>query len=164
MDPVIRAATVYLTLLVIFRLSGKRALAQITTFDFVLLLIISESLQNALIGDDFSLTTAGLAVTTLLVADVGLSVLTRRFPWLDKVVEDVPLILVADGRLIADHMKRSRVSESDILDAARQTRGLDQLSQIRFAILERTGGISIIPHPPVDLRHQSGPSDNPSTR
>jgi uncharacterized membrane protein YcaP (DUF421 family) len=164
MDPVIRAASVYVMLLLLFRLSGKRALAQITTFDFVLLLIISEAIQNALIGNDFSLTTAGLVVTTLLVIDVGLSVLTQRFPRLDKLVEDVPLILVAEGRPIAERMKRARVSESDILDAARQTRGLDRMSQIRFAILERAGGISIIPNPPMDPPHQGGPSDHPTTR
>lgn len=145
MDSVIRALTVYVSLLILFRLTGKRALAQITTFDFILLLIISEAIQNALIGDDFSLTTAGIVVSTLLVADVGLSLLTRRWPWLDKLVEDVPLILVSNGVPFAERLKRSRVSESDILDAARQSRGLDRMSQIRFAILERTGGISIVP-------------------
>ncbi len=145
MDSVIRAVTVYFALLVLFRLIGKRALAQITTFDFILLLIISEAIQNALIGNDYSLTTAGIVVSTLLVADVGMSLLTRRWPWLDKLVEDVPLILVENGVPFADRLKKSRVSESDILDAARQSRGLDRMSQIRFAILERTGGISIIP-------------------
>lgn len=147
MDTVIRAATVYITLLVLFRLTGKRALAQITTFDFVLLLIISEAIQNALIGNDYSLTTAGIVVSTLLVFDISLSQLTLRWPWLDKVIEDVPLILVVQGRPLADRLKKARVSESDILDAARETRGLERMSQIRFAILERTGGISIIPEP-----------------
>lgn len=148
MDSVIRATGVYVLLLILFRLAGKRALAQITTFDLVLLLIISEAIQNALVVDDHSITNASIIVITLLGADLGLALLTTRWKWLDKLVDDVPLVLVIDGRPIPERLRRARVSESDILDAARQSRGVARMSQIRFAILERTGGISIIPHAP----------------
>ena len=79
MDAVLRSATIYVFLLVIFRLSGKRSLAQITTFDFVLLLIIGEATQQALLGNDFSITYALIVITTLVGIDIGLSLLKQRF-------------------------------------------------------------------------------------
>lgn len=80
MDSVLRALAIYLFLMVIFRISGKRSLAQITTFDFVLLLVIGEATQQALLGDDFSLTNAALVIATLLGLDTGLSLLQQRLP------------------------------------------------------------------------------------
>jgi uncharacterized membrane protein YcaP (DUF421 family) len=100
MESILRAAAVYLFLLVVFRLSGQRALAQITTFDLVLLLIISEAIQQALIGNDNSMTHAALIVLTLVGLNVGLSVLKQRSKAAEKVLEDVPLVLVAEGRVL----------------------------------------------------------------
>ena len=162
MDMVLRSASVYLALLILFRVAGKRALAQITTFDLVLLLIISEAIQNALVVDDHSITNAVIVVITLLGADLGLAVLTKRYRWMDKLVDDVPLVLVVDGRPLPDRLRRARVSESDILDAARQSRGVGTMSQIRFAILERTGGISIILNSPSPESTHARASDHPN--
>lgn len=145
MDTVIRAAMVYLGLLVIFRIAGKRSLAQITTFDFVLLLIISEAVQPGLIDNDDSLTGSFLLVLTLFGLDIGLSLLKGRFSWLEKLVDDVPLVIVEDGKPIADRLRRARVDEEDILTSARATQGLERMDQIKYAVLERSGGISIIP-------------------
>ena len=78
MDSVLRASAVYFGLLIIMRLAGKRSLAQITTFDFVLLLIIGEATQNALLGQDFSMTNALIVIVTLVGIDIGLSLLKRR--------------------------------------------------------------------------------------
>ena len=78
MESVIRAAAVYLFLLLVFRLAGQRTLAQITTFDLVLLLIISEAIQQALIGNDNSMTNAALVVLTLAGLNVALSILKQR--------------------------------------------------------------------------------------
>ena len=78
MDSVWRAAAIYIGLMIIMRLAGKRSLAQITTFDFVLLLIIGEATQNALLGQDFSVTNAMLVIITLVTLDIGLSLLKRR--------------------------------------------------------------------------------------
>ncbi|MBL1685893.1 DUF421 domain-containing protein, partial [Klebsiella pneumoniae] len=91
MDSVIQALAVYGFLLVLFRMAGKRSLAQITTFDFVLLLIISESIQNALVGQDYSLTHAALLVMTLVGVDIGLSLLKQRSPRIERLLDDVPL-------------------------------------------------------------------------
>ena len=145
MDSVLRAAAIYVGLMIILRLSGKRSLAQITTFDIVLLLIIGEATQNALLGQDFSLTNAMLVIVTLVGLDIGLSLLKRRSKKLDKLIEDVPLVLVADGVALQDRMDKARVDINDVLNAARHLQGLERLDQIQYAVLERSGGISIIP-------------------
>jgi uncharacterized membrane protein YcaP (DUF421 family) len=146
MESVIRAAAVYLFLLLVFRLAGQRTLAQITTFDLVLLLIISEAIQQALIGNDNSMINAALVVLTLAGLNVSLSLLKQRSKTAEKVLEDVPLVLVAEGRPLKDRMDKVRVDEDDILEAARSHHGLERLDQIRFAVLERSGDISIVPH------------------
>ena len=145
MDAVLRAAAIYIVLLLLFRLAGKRTLAEITPFDFVLLLIIGEATQQGLLGDDFSVTNALLVVTTLLIIDIGLSLAKGRFPGFARATEGLPLILVEDGVVFEDRMKRARVDEGDVLEAARQLRGLTTLEEVRLAVLERTGSISIIP-------------------
>lgn len=145
MESVLRAFFIYAFLMVIFRLSGKRSLSQVTTFDFVLLLVIGESTQQALLGDDFSLTNAALVIMTLIGLDIGLSLLQRRFTFLGPWLDDVPLVLVDEGQLLQRRMDKSRISDTDLLQAARTTPGLDRMDQIKYAVLERTGTISIIP-------------------
>jgi uncharacterized membrane protein YcaP (DUF421 family) len=145
MDAVLRASAIYFFLLLIFRLSGKRSIAQITTFDLILLLIISEATQQALLGQDFSLTNAFLVIVTLVGIDIGLSLLKQRSPRIEKILEDEPLIIVEDGRPLLDRMKKVRVDEEDVLIAARILQGLERMDQIKYAVLERNGGISIIP-------------------
>jgi uncharacterized membrane protein YcaP (DUF421 family) len=145
MSSVLRAIVVYVVLFLIFRIAGRRTLSQITTFDFVLLLIVSEATQNAMIGDDYSITNAMLVITTLVGLDVALSLWKRRFPSLDKFLDGVPLIIVEDGKPLKDRMAKARVDESDVLTAARELQGLERMEQIKYAVLERSGGISIIP-------------------
>ncbi len=144
MDSILRAAVVYLLLLVLFRITGRRALAQITAFDFVLLLIIAEATQQAMLEDDNSMTNGFLVVTTLLSLDLGLLALSGRSRIIDLLINDAPLVLVKDGRLLQERMTKSRVSEGDILQSARQ-QGLERMEQIKYAVLERNGNISIIP-------------------
>lgn len=145
MDSILRAALVYLILLVLFRITGKRSLAQTTTFDLVLLLIISEAIQQALLANDDSMTNAFLIVVTLLAIDIGLSLVKARSASLDKLIDDVPLVLVDDGTPLRDRMKKARVDDDDILASARELQGLERMDQIKYAVLERSGGISIVP-------------------
>ncbi|GAA5531935.1 DUF421 domain-containing protein [Deinococcus metallilatus] len=147
MDAVLRSAAIYLFLLLIFRVAGKRTLTQITTFDFVLLLIISEVTQQAMVGDDFSLTQSMLAIITLVGLDIGLSLWKQRSPGLELLVDSAPVLILENGQPIKDRMKQLRVDESDILNAARELQGLERLDQIKYAILERSGSISVIPKP-----------------
>jgi uncharacterized membrane protein YcaP (DUF421 family) len=144
-DSVLRAAAVYLFLLVLFRIAGRRTLAELTNFDFVLLLIISEATQAAMIGEDYSLTGGFLVILTLVGLDVGLSLGKQRMPRLDRWLEGTPTVIVADGRPRKDLMDRARVDEEDVLEAARSQLGLERMDQIKYAVLERNGGISIIP-------------------
>jgi uncharacterized membrane protein YcaP (DUF421 family) len=145
MDDVIRAVVVYALLMLIFRLSGKRSLAETTPFDFVLLLIFSEALQSALVDGDDSLTVAFVVILTLVVLNIGMSLLKQRFHSLERLLEGGPVVIVEDGRLLRERMRRARVDEGDILAAARQSQGIEDLDQIKRAVLERSGGISIIP-------------------
>jgi uncharacterized membrane protein YcaP (DUF421 family) len=145
MDAVLRAVVLYLILLVVFRVAGKRSLAQVTTFDFVLLLVISEATQNALLGSDYSITYALISIVTLVTVDMGLSLAQDRWPRIGPWLDDVPVLLVEHGRPIERAMKRSRISEAEVLQAARLSQGLERLAQVKYAVLEQTGEISIIP-------------------
>ena len=145
MDSVVRAAAVYLVLLLLFRIIGKRSLAETGTFDFVLLLIIAEATQQAMIDDDNSMTNAFLIIVTLLTLNVGFSLLKQRSALVDQLIDDVPVLIVVDGNPIKDRMDRARVDERDILQAARESQGLARLDQIQYAVLERDGAISVVP-------------------
>ena len=145
MESVIRAAIVYVVLMLLFRIAGKRSLAEVTSFDLVLLLIISEAIQQGLIGNDNSMINAALVVLTLAGLNVSLSLLKQRSKTVEKVLEDVPLVLVEEGRILKERMDKVRVDEDDILEAARESHGLVRLDQIRYAVLERSGEISIVP-------------------
>lgn len=146
MDAVLRAGSIYFILLLIFRISGKRTLAQITTFDFILLLIVGEATQQGLLGDDFSVTNAILVVLTLVGIDVVLSEVKERFPRFSRATESLPVIVVQDGELIEDRMRLARIDESDILSAGRERHGVERLEQIKYAVLEQSGNISIVPY------------------
>jgi uncharacterized membrane protein YcaP (DUF421 family) len=144
MDAVFRATAVYLFVWLLLRLAGRRTLGELTSFDFVLLLILAETTQQALLGEDLSVTNAFLLIVTLTGIDVVVSLLKRRYPQVDRIMDGEPLLLVDDGRPLRERMHRARVGEADILEAARRLRGLERMDQIKYAILEHTGGISII--------------------
>ncbi|HET9863852.1 MAG TPA: YetF domain-containing protein [Steroidobacteraceae bacterium] len=145
MEAIIKAVAVYVGLLILFRLSGKRTLAEVSPFDLVLLLIISEAVQQALVDSDNSMTHGFLLVTTLVALNVLMSEIKLRFKAAERVLDGTPLLIVANGRPIPEHMRKERVDVADVLDTARETQGLESLEQIRFAVLERNGKISIIP-------------------
>lgn len=148
MESVIRAAAIYGLLLAVFRFTGKRSLGQITTFDFVLLLIISEAVQNGMVGTGYSLTNAFVLVLTLVGIDLVLSLAKSRLPGVEKWLEGVPLVIVEHGRPLVERMQKARVDASDVLTAARKLHGLERMEQIKYAVLERSGDISIIPWAP----------------
>ena len=146
MDSVLRAAAIYLVLLVLFKIGGRRTLAELTTFDLVLLMVIGEATQQALLGDDFSLINAVLVIVTLIAIDIGFSLIKQRSVWFARVLDGGPTVVVEQGQVLHERLKHARLDEGDILEAARSTQGLVELKQIRFAILERNGKISIIPY------------------
>ena len=147
MESVLRAAALYAFLLVLFRITGRRALSEITTFDFVLLLVIGEATQQALLGDDFSVINAFVVIATLVLIDILLSLFKERSPRVGRFLDGVPLIVVEYGKPLTERLRKARITEEDILEAARQSQGLERLEQIRFAVLEKNGQISVIPEP-----------------
>lgn len=145
MEAIIRAVAMYLFLLVVFRVTGRRTLGESTTFDLLLLLVISETTQQAMVGEDHSMTYAFLLIITFLAVNVLLSVVKQYSHRVERVLEDVPLIIVEHGRPLKDRMDRARVDEADVLEAAREVSGVERLDQIKYAVLETNGGITIIP-------------------
>lgn len=145
MDSVLRGAIVYLFVWLIFRLAGKRTLSETTSFDLVLLLIISETTQQAMIDNDHSITNAALLIMTLVGIDITTSLWKQRSKAVQRMMDGVPVVIMEEGKLLRDRMDKLRVDEADILAEARQAHGLERLEQVKYAVLERGGGISIIP-------------------
>jgi uncharacterized membrane protein YcaP (DUF421 family) len=145
MNPVIRGLAVYLFVFVIFRIIGKRTLAEVTTFDFVLLLIISETTTDALIGEDYSLVACFVMVCTLVGIDFAFSKLKDHSKWFQVVSDGAPLVIVDKGKPLRKRMEKARVDEEDVLESARSVHGIERMDQIKYAVLERDGSISIIP-------------------
>lgn len=148
MQTVVQAAVVYIFLLIVFRIAGRRTVAQLTTFDFVLVLVISEATQSALVADDTSLTGAFLAILTLIAMDVLLSLIKIRLKSVERWLDGVPMVIVRDGKPLDDLMRRARVDMDDVLSAARESHGLPNLESVAHAVLEANGRISIIPREP----------------
>ena len=145
MEIVIRAAAMYLVLLLIFRLSGKRTMSEADTFDFLMLLIISETTQQAMIRDDNSFTNALILIVTLVFLTILLSHLKQWSPRMSSALDDEPFVILAHGKLFDNRCNKLRVDQADIMEAARANFGLERLEQIKFAVVERNGAISIIP-------------------
>ena len=144
MDAVLRAAAMYFVLMVLFKIVGRRSLSDLTTFDFVLLLIIGEATQQALLGDDFSVTNSVLIIATLIAIDVGFSQAKQRSTRMAKFLDGGPTVIVENGQPLIWRMKEARVTEADIMEAARSGQGVIDMKDIRYAIIERNGSISVI--------------------
>jgi len=145
MEPVLRALGCYLLLLFVVRLSGKRGLAQVTIFDLILLLLISQTVGQALIGDDSSLTTAAVIAVTLVAINRVNDSVAHRWADMSHVLEDAPLVLIENGHVYDDRLTHMKIRLDDVLETARLDEGVERLEQIKHAILERSGAISIIP-------------------
>jgi uncharacterized membrane protein YcaP (DUF421 family) len=153
MEAVLRALIVYVMLLVAFRLTGKRSMAQVTTFDLVLLLIIGEATQQALLGEDFSLTHAALVISTLLVLERIADIVTWRSPTLRRATESQPVVLVDDGRVLWEQLDHYHLSVDDVVTAARERHGLQRMADVQWAVLEVSGAISVVPRNPAPTTH-----------
>jgi len=148
---VIRAAVVYLALLVGLRLGGKRQLGQMTPFDLVVILLIANALQTSMVGPDTSLVGGLIAAGVLLVANATLARFRHRIPWLRKVAEGEPVVLVSGGVVNQVQMTRQRIDDSE-LDQAVREHGLGGVDQVQQAVLEVDGTISIVPTSSVTIR------------
>ena len=145
MDTVVRGITVYLVLLIIFRISGKRSLAQTTPFDLILTLIISEAIQQAMLDGDDSLTNGVLLVITLVGFDILMSIVKHRSERIAKLLEGTPVVVREGGETNQRYLNLERVDESDIIQAGREMHGLKTLDEIDYAVLEQSGRITVVP-------------------
>jgi uncharacterized membrane protein YcaP (DUF421 family) len=143
-DVVLRTAAIYFFILLALRLAGKREIGQMTVFDFVLLLLISNAVQNAMVGKDNSLLGGILAALTLVVLNVLLSRARERWPRLGRMFEGTPTVLVLHGEPVEKNLQRERV-DKDLLEQAVREHGVADLSGVELAVLEMDGSISVVP-------------------
>jgi len=143
LEIVLRTFIVYLVVVLGLRFFGKRELGQMTPFDLVLILTLSNAVQNAMTGPDTSLTAGIVSAATLLTANWALSTLGERVPMVRKWLEGEPTVLVQDGHIFYEHMKHEGVDMDELLMAAREHE-LDRISQIGKATLEVDGTISLL--------------------
>jgi uncharacterized membrane protein YcaP (DUF421 family) len=141
---VFRTVLVYLAILLGLRFSGKREIGQMTVFDLVVLLLIANAVQNAMVGPDTSLTGGILAAVVLLAMNAAISQLRLRWPKLEHLVEGSPTLLVLHGEVIQDHLRREGLDQ-ETLEAALREHGLAKINQVEMAVLEIDGSISVIP-------------------
>ena len=140
---ILRTSVIYLLVLIDVRLSGKREVGQMTPFDLTLLLLLSNSVQNAMTGPDTSLAGGAVAAVTLLVLNyliANLSGMNRRFR---KLIRGQPSLLVHDGQPILSHMAKEHVSMDELHRALRE-HGINSCDQVALAVLEVDGSISCL--------------------
>ena len=140
---VLRTGVIYLLVLIGVRLSGKREVGQMTPFDLTLLLLLSNSVQNAMTGPDTSLAGGAVAAATLLLLNYGIAYLAGGNRRLRKFIEGEPSLLIHDGKVIPSHMARERVSMDELHRALRE-HGIQNCDQVALAVLEVDGSISCL--------------------
>jgi uncharacterized membrane protein YcaP (DUF421 family) len=144
MDIVIRSAVVYLVVMVLMRLLGRRELSKMQPFDLLILVVIADFVQQGVTQQDYSVTGAVLAVGTFALLIVATSWLAWRFPRTRPIIDGNPVVLLENGKPIMDNLRRERISLEEIAAQARLQQ-LESLQKIRWAILETSGEISFIP-------------------
>jgi uncharacterized membrane protein YcaP (DUF421 family) len=139
---VLRAVIVYVFLFVLLRVLGKRHVGELAAFDLVVLLILSEGVQNALVSDDKSVTAAIITTSTL----IGLSALAGYAAWknkkVERLLEGAPRILVRNGHVCHDVLAGEQITRAELIEALRRE-GCTALSKVRYAVLEVDGSITI---------------------
>ena len=143
-ERVIRAAAVYAFLLVAVRVFGRRELGQLTAFDLIVLLTLSNILQNAMIGNDNSLTGGIIGAVVLLGANYGVAYAVFRSRRTERLIEGGPRVLVLDGTVQQGALRSEKLTEQDLMSAVRRE-GLERVEDVRLAVSEPNGMISIIP-------------------
>ncbi len=141
---VARTLIVYVALVVGLRLAGKRELGQMTPFDLVVILLIANAVQNAMVGPDTSVTGGLIAAGVLVTVNYGVALARERLPWLRRAVEGTPTLLINDGQFVHEHLLREGLNEDEVLMAIRE-HGVAEVKGVRMAVLETDGSISIVP-------------------
>jgi uncharacterized membrane protein YcaP (DUF421 family) len=141
-EKAIRPILIYVFLIVVLRLIGKRELGQTNTLDLVVLLLVANAVQNGIIGNDLSVTGAFIGAGVLFALNETLNRITYQFPWAEKLIDGEPTILIKDGMPVEKAMRRSGISLTELLASARR-QGFADLSEVQTAILETNGVVSM---------------------
>jgi len=140
---IVRAAVVYVFLLILLRLTGKRQVGQLAPFDLVLLLVLSNAVQNSMNAGDNSLVGGLISAATLILINYGVALATWRSKKLEKLIEGKPQILIHNGKLFEDVVAKARLTHHEI-NAALRLGGCTCVEEVHAAILENNGTISIV--------------------
>ena len=143
MDIVLRAAIVFLLVLVVTRVVGKRELASLEPFDLILLVVIGDLVQQGVTQSDYSLTGAILAIVTISLLTVATAYVSYRFRTLRPVLEGEPVVLIENGNLLDANLRRERLTVEELIAEARQ-QSIGSLDDVDWAVLETTGRISFL--------------------
>jgi len=152
-EVVLRTAIVYLFLVGALRLSGKREVGQLSVLELIVILVISDAVQNSMVGDNTTLWGGLVAVVTLLTLDFALKTLARRSKRVRHTLEGEPRLLVRDGRLLTRALDEEGL-ETEEVRAAVRAHGLARIEDVRLAVLETDGSISVVP------RERDAPTSN----
>ncbi len=134
---------VYLFIVIAIRLFGKKELAQLSVVDLVFILLISNAVQNAMVGPDSTLLGGLVAASTLFLVNYVLKYLLFRFPRFGKIVQGDATMLIYQGKMIESHMKKARVSVDELMEAVRE-HGVKSIKEVDLAIMEVDGSISVL--------------------
>jgi uncharacterized membrane protein YcaP (DUF421 family) len=143
MDIVIRAAVIFVFVYLLTRLLGRRELSTLEPFDLILLVVVGDLVQQGVTQNDESLTGALLAISTIGLLTVALSYLSFRFRRMRPILNGEPIVLVEDGEVIEDNLRRQRLTREEIGAEAR-LEGIAAIEEVRWAILETNGRISFV--------------------
>jgi uncharacterized membrane protein YcaP (DUF421 family) len=143
MDIAVRAVALYVFVVFVMRMIGRRELSTLTPFDLVLLIVLGDAIQQGLTQDDYSVTGAVVAVSTLAVMQVTTSYISYRVKPFRKVLKGEPIILIENGKLLNQNLRRERITADDVAEEMR-TQQIGAFDQVQWAILESNGTISFI--------------------
>ena len=144
MDLVIRAAVIFCFIFLLTRIVGRRQLSDLEPFDFILLVVLGDLVQQGITQNDESVTGTATVISTIALLSVAVSWLSFRFRSLRPIAEGEPIVLVQDGRAIERNMRRERITIDDLQETIREAE-LSSISELKWAILENDGKISCIP-------------------
>ena len=140
---VVRSAVVYVFLLILLRFTGKRQIGQLAPFDLVLLLVLSNAVQNAMNGGDNSVLGGLISATTLVALNSSVAFVTARSKKAETLIEGHPLVLIHNGKLYDAMMDRANITRHELNSALRQA-GCGCVEEVQYAVLENNGAISVV--------------------
>jgi uncharacterized membrane protein YcaP (DUF421 family) len=143
MDIVARATVMFVVLYVLLRIMGKRELGQLTPFELVVMIVLGDLIQQGVTHNDFSLTGAILAITTFAFLAILMSWVTFLFPQAEKLFDGEPRVIIRDGQLLQENLRRDRITRREV-ESEMRLAGIAHMSRVAWAILEPQGKISFI--------------------